>query len=138
MSGFAHGLMGQAALAPRPGPRYFVEVEIRQALLWTVLLLAGQAMDVVTTSLDRARGALESMPVSSVLLQQGGIGLFWGTKLLLVAAAASALFLTAIWIRLGRPGAAVVFRLALVAVQAVTIGLVCVSLMNTVLLGSLT
>jgi hypothetical protein len=113
-------------------------VEIRQALLWTVLLTAGQALDVITTSLDRARGALEAMPVSSGLLDQGGIGLLWVTKLLLVAAAATALILTARWIRSGGRTATVVFRLALVSVQAVTIGLVVVSLVNTVLLGSLT
>jgi hypothetical protein len=112
-------------------------VEIRQALLWTVLLLAGQATDVITTYVDRARGTLESMPVSSNLLQQGGIALFWGTKLLLVAAAATALVLTARWIRQGRPGSPIVFRIALVSVQAVTIVLVGASLMNALLLGTI-
>jgi hypothetical protein len=125
-------------MAPGPGRLYFVVVEVRQALLWTVLLAAGQALDVITTMVDRARGAVEAMPISSALLDQGGIGLLWGTKLLLVAAAAAALFLTARWIRAGSRGAVVVFRLSLVCVQAVTIGLIGVSLVNAILLGSLT
>jgi hypothetical protein len=112
-------------------------VEFRRALIWTVLLLAGQAADVITTQVDRARGALESMPISSGLLQQGGLGLFWATKVLEVGAASTALFLTALWIRSKRPGAPIVFRIALVAVQAVTIGLVCAALVNAALLGSL-
>jgi len=113
-------------------------VEFRQALIWTVLLLAGQATDVITTKVDQARGALESMPISSALIQQGGLGLFWITKVLEVGAAGTALFLAALWIRSKRPGAPIVFRIALVAVQAVTIGLVFASLVNAALLGSLT
>jgi hypothetical protein len=62
-------------------------VEIRQATLWTALLLAGQTTDILTTALDRARGALESLPVSARLLELGGISILWSTKLLLVAAA---------------------------------------------------
>lgn len=112
-------------------------MEVRQALIWTLLLLAGQTTDVLTTAMDRARGALESMPVSAGLLEQGGIRLFWGTKLLLVAAAATALVLTARWIRPGRPGSRVIFRFALVSVQAATIGLACTSLLNALLLNSL-
>lgn len=113
-------------------------MEVRQALLWTVLLLAGQTTDVLTTAVDRARGALESMPVSSGLLEHGGIALLWATKLLLVAAVATALVLTARWAAPDRPGSRIVFRFALVATQAATIGLVCVSLTNALLLGSLT
>jgi hypothetical protein len=112
-------------------------VELRQALLWTVLLLAGQATDVITTYVGRARGTLESMPVSSGLLQRGGIALFWGTKLLLVVAAATALVLAARWIKQGRPGSPFVFRFALVAVQGVTIVLVGASLMNALVIGSI-
>jgi len=112
-------------------------MELRQALIWTVLLLAGQATDVITTSVDRARGALESMPMSSGLIQQGGLGLFWATKVLEVGAIATALFLAALWIRAKRPGAPVVFRVALVCAQALTIGLVFASLLNAALLGSL-
>jgi acyl dehydratase len=112
-------------------------MEVRQAFMWTVLLLAGQATDVLTTDFDRARGTLESMPITSGLLEQGGIALLWGTKLLLVAAVATALVVTARWAAPSRPGSRIVFRFALVCTQAVTIGLVCVSLTNALLLGSL-
>jgi hypothetical protein len=112
-------------------------VEERQALLWSVLLLFGQATDVLTTAVDRERGALEAMPISAQLLEQGGIALFWGTKLLLVAAAALVLLITARWIRFGKPGSRVVFRFALIGAQASTLGLVWVSLTNVALLASL-
>jgi hypothetical protein len=112
-------------------------VEIRQAALWTALLLAGQATDVLTTYLDRARGALESMPVSAHLLERGDIALLWSTKLLLVAAAGTALLLTARWAARDRKASRITFRLCLVAVQAATLGLVWVSLTNVALLSSL-
>jgi hypothetical protein len=112
-------------------------VEIRQAAIWTALLLAGQATDVLTTALDRARGTLESMAVSDRLLELGGIGLLGGTKLLLVAAAGIALLLTAAWTRRDRGGSRTTFRLCLVAVQAATMGLTWVSLGNLALLTSL-
>ena len=112
-------------------------MEIRQAILWTALLLAGQTTDLITTALDRARGALESMPISARLLEQGGIGLFWSTKLLLVAAAGTALLLTARWAGRDSQRSRTTFRFCLVAVQAATIGLVFVSLTNVALLSSL-
>jgi hypothetical protein len=112
-------------------------MEIRQATIWTLLLLAGQLTDVGTTALDRARGALESMPVSARLLEQGGIELLWSTKLLLVAAAGTALLLTARWSRRQHPASRVTFWFCLVTVQAATLGLVFVSLTNVALLGSL-
>ena len=61
------------------------------AALWTALLLAGQATDVLTTALDRARGALESMPVSAGLRDAGGSTALGGTKLPIVGGAGSAL-----------------------------------------------
>jgi hypothetical protein len=112
-------------------------VEIRQAALWTTLLLAGQTTDVVTTALDRARGTLESMPVSARLLDLGDISLLWSTKLLLVVAAGAALFLTARWARPDRRASRITFRICLVAVQAATLGLAGVSLSNVALLSSL-
>jgi hypothetical protein len=111
-------------------------MEIRQAALWTSLLLAGQAADVLTTHLDRARGALESLPISAELLELGGIGLFWSTKLLLVVAAGTGLLLAALWTQRNHQ-ARITFRFCLVAVQAATIGLVWVSLSNVALLTSL-
>lgn len=112
-------------------------MEVREAILWSLLLLVGQSTDVLTTSVDRERGALEAMPMSSQLLEQGGMALFWGTKVLLVIAAASALLLTARWIKHHRPGAKMIYRFALVAVQGVTIGLIGVSISNVVVLASL-
>ena len=111
-------------------------MEIRQALLWAVLLATGQALDVLTTAQDSARGTLESMPVSAGLLDHGGIALFYGVKLLLVFAAGIALVLTARWIRNGRAGSRTVYRVALVGVQAATIGLAAAALSNVILLGS--
>lgn len=112
-------------------------VEVRQAVVWSLLLLVGQSTDVLTTHVDRERGALEAMPLSSQLLDQGGMALFWSTKVLLVVAAAAALLLTARWIKHHRPGAKLIFRFALIAVQAVTIGLIGVSISNVVVLASL-
>jgi hypothetical protein len=112
-------------------------VEIRQAALWTALLLASQATDVLTTALDGARGALESMPISARLLELGGISLLWSTKLVLVAAAGTALLLTAHWTRRDRRASRIAFRFCLVSVQAATMGLAWVSFSNVALLSSL-
>ena len=112
-------------------------MEIRRAALWTALLLASQATDVLTTTFDRARGALESMPISAHLLDMGGIGLFWSTKLLLVAAAGTALLLAARWTRRDQQASRITFRFCLVAVQGATLGLAWVSLTNLQLLSSL-
>ena len=70
-------------------------MEIRQALLWSGLLLGSQATDTLTTAIDRARGAIEAMPVSARLLEVGGVALFWGFKVLIVASAAAALMAAA-------------------------------------------
>jgi hypothetical protein len=112
-------------------------METRQAALWTALLLAGQSTDVLTTAIDRAQGALESMPVSAGLLEQGGIGLFWSTKVLLVVAAGTALYLAARWTRRDSRASRITFRLCLVSVQAATISLAWISLSNVALLNSL-
>ena len=112
-------------------------MQIRQAALWTALLLAGQATDVLTTAFDRARGTVEALPVSSRLLDLGGIGLLWSTKLLLVAAAGTALFLTARWAGRDHGPSRTMFRFCLVSVQAATLGLTWVSLSNVALLTSL-
>ncbi len=113
-------------------------MEVRQALIWAGLLLAGQATDVLTTAVDRARGALEAMPVSARLLDTGGLWLFWGIKVLLVVAVCGVLVLTGRWVKLGRPGARFVFRLALLSVQGATIAVTSVAFTNALLLGSLT
>jgi hypothetical protein len=112
-------------------------LEIRQAALWTALLLASQATDVLTTALGKARGALESMPASAHLMELGGIGLFWSAKLLLVAAAGIALLVTARWARRDQLASRTIFRFCLIAVQAATLGLAWVSIKNLQLLSSL-
>jgi hypothetical protein len=112
-------------------------VEIRQALLWSGLLLGSQATDTLTTAIDRARGAVEAMPISARALEVGGIALFWGFKMLIVAAAAAALIAAAQKVREDHKMSRFTFRVALVAVQGVTIGLAGVSLSNAVLLGSI-
>ena len=96
-----------------------------------------QLTDTITTALDRARGTLELMPVSAHLLQLGGIPLFWGTKCLLVAAAAAALVIAARWVRPDRQLSAITFRVALISVQAATMELAWVSVTNVALLHSL-
>jgi len=110
-------------------------VEIRQALLWSGLLLGSQATDTLTTAIDRAQGAIESMPISARLLEVGGVALFWSFKVLIVAGAAAALVAAARKVhedehRLSR----VTFRFSLIAVQVVTICLAGVSLSNLALL----
>ncbi|SRR6266567_6183802 len=112
-------------------------VAVRQAATWTSLLVAAQALDVATTAVDSARGTVESMAVSAQLLNQGGLALLLGAKLLLAAAAAAALGLAALRIRQGGTASRITFRFALVAVQAATIGLVWVCLSNVALLSSL-
>jgi len=107
--------------------------------LWSGLLLGSQATDTLTTALDRARGAVEAMPVSARVLEVGGITLLWTLKVVIVASAAAALIAAARKVRedphrLSR----LTYRVSLVAVQSVTIGLAFVSLNNLVLLGSIT
>jgi hypothetical protein len=112
-------------------------VAVRQAATWTSLLVAAQAIDVVTTAVDGVRGTVESMAVSAQLLDHGGLALLLGSKLLLAAGAAAALGLAALRIRQGVTPSRITFRFALTAVQAATIGLVWVSLNNVALLSSL-
>ncbi len=112
-------------------------IAARQAATWTSLLVAAQAIDVVTTAVDSARGTVESMAMSAQLLNQGGPALLLGAKLLLTAAAALALGLAALRIKQGVTASRVTFRFALMAVQAATIGLVWVSMSNVALLSSL-
>ena len=112
-------------------------MELRLALLWSGLLLGSQATDTLTTAIDRAQGALESMPVSAQLLEVGGVALFWVFKVLIVASAAVALIAAAQAVREDRRVSRITFRFALVAVQAVTICLAGVSLSNLALLSSI-
>jgi len=109
-------------------------VETRQAILWSSLLLGSQATDTLTTAVDRARGTIEMMPISNRLLEVGGVTLLWTFKVLVVASAAAALLAAANKVRADHRLSQLTFRVALVSVQAVTIGLVGVSLSNLALL----
>lgn len=111
-------------------------MELRQAWLWSGLLLGSQATDALTTAVDRARGALESMPVSARLLEIGGVALFSTFKVLIVASAAAALLAAARAVRHDHRISRLTFTVALTAVQAVTICLACVSLSNLAVLSS--
>ena len=107
-------------------------------MLWSGLLLGSQATDTLTTAIDRAKGAMEVMPVSAQLMDVGGVALFWTFKLLIVAGAAAVLVAAARKAtehdhRLSR----FTFRATLIAVQAVTVCLACVSLSNLALLSSI-
>jgi len=107
-------------------------------LLWSGLLLGSQTADTLTTAMDRARGAVEAMPISAEMLEVGGVALFWVFKVMIVAAAAAALIAAAHRVRSDpRRFSRLTFRLSLVAVQAVTICLAFVSLSNVALLGSI-
>jgi hypothetical protein len=113
-------------------------VELRQALLWSGLLLGSQATDTLTTAMDRARGAVEAMPISAQLLETGGVALFWTFKVMIVASAATALVAAAHKVRQDPKRISVItFRLCLTAVQSATICLAAVSLSNLALLGSI-
>ena len=113
-------------------------MELRQALLWSGLLLGSQATDTLTTAIDRARGAIEVMPVSAQILDVGGVALFWTLKLLVVAGAAAVLIAAARKATEERHRLSLfTFRASLVAVQAVTMCLAFVSLSNLVLLTTI-
>ena len=105
--------------------------------MWSGLLLGSQATDTLTTAIDRARGAVELMPISNQLLEVGGVALFWTFKLMIVASAAAALMAAARKVREDHRLSRITFRISLLAVQAVTIGLAVVSLSNLALLTSI-
>lgn len=105
--------------------------------MWSGLLLGSQTTDALTTAIDRARGAIEAMPVSARILEVGGIALFWGFKIFIVATVAVALLTAANLVKEGHHLSRVTFRLCLAAVQAATICLAVVSLSNLALLTSI-
>ncbi len=109
----------------------------RSSFLWISLLAAIEAMDILTTEVGRARGAVESMPISAAVLNEGGMALFIIVKLALVAAGATAVLLALLWVRKGRPGAGWVYIFTLSAIRSTTVALAIVALHNAVLLQSL-
>ena len=108
----------------------------RPSLLWISLLGAIESMDILTTAIGRADGAVESMPISAAVMNEGGLALFITVKLALVAAGAIAVVLAFLWVRNNRPGAHLVYAFTLSAIRVTTVALAVVSLHNAVLLQS--
>lgn len=96
-----------------------------------------EGTDVLTTALDRARGAIEAMPVSAGVLDSGGTALLLSVKALLVAAAAGAIVLALRWVRNDYRHGRTLFAFVLSAVRVSTVALAIASLNNAVLLRSL-
>jgi len=109
----------------------------RLSLIWIGLLGAIQSTDIITTSIGRARGAVEAMPVSAAVINEGGMMLFVLVKFALVLAGAAAVFLTLRWVRSNRPGAVALHLFTLAAIRGSTVALALVSLHNAFLLKSL-
>lgn len=114
-----------------------MHVGFRSSLLWISLLAAIEAMDILTTDIGRAAGAVESMPISAAVMNEGGMALFIAVKLALVLAGAIAVLLALLWVRNGRPGAGLVYAFTISAIRVPTVALAIVSLHNAVLLQSL-
>lgn len=109
----------------------------RLSFIWIALLGAIQSTDIITTSVGRARGAVEAMPVSAAVMSEGGIALFVFVKLGLVIAGAIAVLITLRWVRLDRPGAVTLYSFTLAAIRGSTVALALVSLHNAFLLTSM-
>ena len=112
-------------------------MDTRLSLVWLGLLGVLESTDVFTTALDRARGAIESMPLSADALNRGGLVLYMALKLSLVAAAAAALLLAVRWLRHRRSGARALYVYVLSGVRIVTVAVALASLNNALLLKSL-
>lgn len=109
----------------------------RWSLVWIGLLGAIEALDILTTDIGRAAGAVESMPISAAVINEGGMALFIAVKVALVASSAIAVLLAALWVRDDRPGAGWVYFFTISAIRVTTVALAIVSLHNAVLLQSL-
>ena len=111
--------------------------EARLSVIWLGLLAMLESADVFTTALDRARGSIESMPVSAALLNQGGLELWVTIKIALVVSAASALLLSLRWLQNKRSYARAIHVYVLTAIRMGTVAIALASLNNAVLLRSL-
>lgn len=109
----------------------------RATFVWITLLGAIEFTDILTTAIGRARGAIESMPISAAVMEEGGIVLFIAIKIALVIAVAIAVLLALRWMRSGRPGAGTLFAFTLSSIRIATVALALVSLHNAMLLTTL-
>lgn len=110
---------------------------IRWSFVWISLLGAIEAMDILTTNIGRAYGAVESMPISAAVMNEGGMALFIIVKLALVVSSAIAVLLAGLWVQHDRPGAGWVYFFTISAIRVTTVALAIVSLHNALLLQSL-
>jgi hypothetical protein len=74
-------------------------VDARLGATWIALLSVAEFTDLASTALDKARGAVEAMPVTESILVANGIAGLALLKLLLVAAVAMAFVITFRWRR---------------------------------------
>lgn len=114
-----------------------MQVGLRSSVVWIGLLGAIESMDILTTEMGRAAGAIESMPISAAVMNEGGMALFIIVKLALVIAGAAAVMLALLWVRNGRPGAGWVYVFTLSSIRVTTVALAIVALHNALLLQSL-
>jgi hypothetical protein len=106
-------------------------------LVWIALLGAIESTDILTTAIGRARGAIESMPISAAVINEGGMVMFVAVKVALVVAVAAAVLLALRWVRNGHPGAGTLYSYTLSSIRVATVALAIVSLHNAILLNSL-
>jgi hypothetical protein len=105
--------------------------------VWIALLGAIESTDILTTAIGRARGAIESMPISAAVINEGGMVMFVAVKVALVVAVAAAVLLALRWVRNGHPGAGTLYSYTLSSIRVATVALAIVSLHNAILLNSL-
>lgn len=96
-----------------------------------------ESTDVITTAIGRANGAIEAMPISAAVMNEGGMTLFVIIKAALVLAGAVAVFITLRWVRSDRPGAVALYMFTLAAIRGSTVALAVVSLHNAFVLKSM-
>lgn len=112
-------------------------MESRLSLIWVGLLGLIESIDILTTAADRARGSIELAPLSSSVLDHGGLILFVTVKVGLVGAAVAAVLLALRWLRYKRAHARVLYTYVLSAIRMATVALAIACLNNALLLKSL-
>ena len=103
----------------------------RSMTIWLALLGQAQMADVITTQADTFRGGIEANHTAALIMQVGGVGLFWVLKVVLVLGMALAVAL-AFRYRERHPGRHAELCLGLVARTTQ----VCVMLLTMAVLGN--
>lgn len=112
-------------------------MEARLGLIWLGLLGVLESTDAITTAMDRARGSIESMPISAILLDAGGMGLFVTMKVAVVIGASTALWFSLRWLGSRRAHARALYSYVLSAIRVGSVAIAIASLNNALLLRSL-